>query len=148
MLGRVLPPRGSFETYPRRDIGRPSGERRPPGHRRGTDGSPLAAGPPRGDREDTPEPIRPSVRGVSRDLPHRRRRERGRHARRPRHLSPLSELRRTPSEARLLAQPPDARVLRPVAGAEAADLAERRRQGGGAAGGRPPWRAFLSPPHT
>src|SRR5439155_17331105 len=79
------------------------------------------------------EPVRPPAFRVSGDLAHRRGGDGGRTARRPGHLAAFPVLRGAPSAARLLAEPPDARVLRPVGALRARPGTQGTPQGGRAA---------------
>ena len=77
-------------------------------------GAGAARGRPRGrHRRHAAEPVRASGVGLRRDLADRRRPERGA-PHRSGHQPALSELRRAASAPRVLAEPHDARVLRPV----------------------------------
>jgi hypothetical protein len=112
--GRRRPRREPRQAHPGRDVRRPVRPRRPPRHRGGDLGRAALRRLPLRRAGHAAEPLRPPALRLLGDAPHRRRRDRGQPARGPGHLAALSELRRPPLAPRLLAEPPHARVLRPL----------------------------------
>ena len=101
-------------SAPRRHLRRSLRRGRAHHHRPGTVRA-LRELRPRGrPRPDAAEPVRPPVPGLSRHPLHRRRDGRAGPADRPGHLLPLPQLCRQAPPSRLLAQSPDARILRPL----------------------------------